>query len=58
VWAMASLSNSTADVLAGKLIMETVGLTAITGIFMSDFISGASDSGHRNDGFYWLAVGF
>ncbi len=58
VWAMASLSNSTADALAGKLIMETVGLTAITGIFMSDFISGASPSSDRNDGFYWLAVGF
>ena len=58
VWAMASLSNSTADVLSGKLTMETVGLSAITGIFMSDFLSGASNSSHTNDGFYWLAMGF
>jgi hypothetical protein len=58
VWALASLSNSTADVLSGKLVMETVGLTVINGVFMSDFISGASNSSHTNDGFYWLSFGF
>jgi|SRR5579872_955552 len=58
VWALASLSNSSADVLAGKSVMETVGLTITAGIFMADFISGASDSSHRNDGFYWMAIGF
>jgi hypothetical protein len=58
VWALASLSNSTADVNAGKLIMETVGVTAANGIFMSDFLSGASNSSHSNDGFYWVSIGF
>lgn len=58
VWALASLSNSSADVLAGKLVMETVGLTVVAGIFMSDFLSGASDSSHTNNGFYWVAIGF
>jgi len=58
VWAMASLSNSTADVNDGKLVMETVGLTSSIGIFMSDFLSGASDSSHANDGFYWFSIGF
>jgi hypothetical protein len=58
VWAIASLSNGAADVNAGKLVMETVGLTSATGVFMSDFLSGASNSSHPNDGFYWLAVGF
>jgi hypothetical protein len=58
VWAMASLSNSIADINDGKLIMETVGFTSATGIFMSDFISGAMDASHPNDGFYWLSIGF
>jgi hypothetical protein len=58
VWALASLSNSTADTLAGKLVMETVGFTITNGVFMSDFISGASDSSHTNDGFYWISAGF
>jgi hypothetical protein len=58
VWALASLSNSTADVNAGKLVMETVGFNSATGIFMSDFISGAMDASHTNDGFYWIAIGF
>ena len=55
---MASLSNSIADINDGKLIMETVGFTSATGIFMSDFISGAMDASHTNDGFYWLSIGF
>jgi hypothetical protein len=58
VWATASLSNTSADVNAGKLIMETVGVTIATGVFMSDFISGAMDASHANDGFYWLSIGF
>lgn len=58
VWAMASLSNGTADADAGKLIMETVGLTTASGVFMSDFLSGASNTSHTNDGFYWVSVGF
>jgi hypothetical protein len=58
VWATASLSNATADVTCGKLIMETVGFTPINGIFMADFISNASFTAHKNDGFYWLSVGF
>ena len=58
VWAMASLSNRTADINAGKLVMETVSLTTISGVFMSDFISGASDASHPNDGFYWVSIGF
>src|SRR5277367_826164 len=48
VWAMASLSNSAADPNAGKLVMETVGFTVATGVFMSDFLSGASDASHTN----------
>lgn len=58
VWALASLSNSTADVNCGKLVMETVGFTAANGIFMSDFISGAAITTHKNDGFYWVSLGF
>jgi len=58
VWAMAALSNSPADVLAGKLVMETVGVSLTFGLFMADFISGASPTSHVNDGFYWLAIGF
>jgi hypothetical protein len=58
VWAMASLSNGSADINCGKLIMETVGFTITDGVFMSDFISGASVLSHRNDGFYWLSIGF
>jgi hypothetical protein len=58
VWALASLSNSTADASEGKLIMETVGFTVATGVFMADFLSGASDASHPNDGFYWLSIGF
>ena len=58
VWAMASLSNTSADALAGKLVMETVGLTAISGIFMADLLSGSMPTTHTNDGFYWLAIGF
>ena len=38
--------------------METVGFTSATGIFMSDFLSGASVSTHTNDGFYWVSIGF
>jgi hypothetical protein len=58
VWSMASLSNSTADVNAGKLLMETVGVTTVSGVFMSDFLSGASNASHTNDGFYWVSIGF
>jgi len=58
VWASASLSNTSADALAGKLVMETVGLTAISGIFMSDLLSGSMPTTHANDGFYWIAIGF
>jgi hypothetical protein len=58
VWAMASLSNSTADISAGKLVMETVGFTSTTGVFMSDFISGAPDASHTNNGFYRVSIGF
>jgi hypothetical protein len=58
VWAMASLSNTSADALAGKLVMETVGLTAISGIFIADLLSGSMPSTHANDGFYWFAIGF
>jgi hypothetical protein len=35
-----------------------VGFTSATGIFMSDFISGAPDSSHPNNGFYWMSIGF
>jgi len=58
VWAMAALSNGAADIHAGKYVMETVGFTSATGIFMSDFLSGASLSTHTNDGFYWVSIGF
>ena len=58
VWAMASLSNTSADAFAGKLIMETVEFTAISGIFMSDLLSGSTPTTHTNDGFYWLSIGF
>jgi hypothetical protein len=58
VWALASLSNGAADTNCGKLIMETVGFTPATGIFMSDFISGSLVTAHKNDGFYWISLGF
>ena len=58
VWAMASLANSTADRNDGKLVMETVSFGAASGVFMSDFLSGAVDASHPNDGFYWFAIGF
>ena len=58
MWAMASLSNSTADINAGKLVLETAGFTSATGVFMSDFISGAPDASNTNNDFYWLSIGF
>ena len=58
VWAMASLSNSAADSLEGKLVMDTVGFSVTIGVFMANFLSGASASAHTNDGFYWVALGF
>jgi hypothetical protein len=58
VWAMASLSNSAADLQEGKQVMETVGFSVSIGVFMANFLSGASPSAHPNDGFYWVALGF
>jgi hypothetical protein len=58
VWAMASLSNSAADAQEGKQIMATVGVSVSIGIFMVNFLSGASPSADPNDGFYWVALGF
>jgi hypothetical protein len=58
VWAMASLSNSSADTLDGKLVMETVGFTKVSGVFMADLLSGSMPTTHANDGFYWLSIGF
>lgn len=58
VWAMAALSNSSANINCGKLVMETVGFTATAGTFMSDNIGGALSGQAPNDGFYWLAIGF
>jgi Putative tail fiber protein gp53-like, C-terminal len=58
VFALASLSNTTADKSCGKLVMETVGFTTTSGTFMSDYIGGASTGQDPNDGFYWVAIGF
>jgi hypothetical protein len=55
---MASLSNSAADAQEGKQIMVTVGVSVSIGIFMVNFLSGASPSADPNDGFYWVAPGF
>jgi|SRR5579862_2851917 len=58
VWAMASLSNSAADATEGKQVMATVGVSAAIGVFIVNFLSGASPSADPNDGFYWVSVGF
>ncbi len=58
VWAMAALSNSSANKSCGKLVMETVSFTTTTGTFMSDFIGGSTSTQAPNDGFYWIAIGF
>lgn len=58
LWALASLANSTADYLTGKLLMETVGYTTTQGTFFSTFIGGSDASQHKNNGFYWVSIGY
>ncbi len=59
MWALASLSNSSDADSAGHVVMETVSIHATQGIFKSDLVpDGTSAGAHRNDGFYWVSVGF
>ena len=58
LWAAATLSNAADDIHTGKLVMETVSVSAASGVFKSDFIGGSDQTQHVNDGFYWLAIGF
>lgn len=58
IWSMATLANSQAKVHTGKLIIDIVSFTRTAGIFRSDFIGGSDSDQTRNDGFYWMAIGF
>jgi len=57
LWSIATLANSEA-VNTGKVIIDVVSLTRTAGVFRSDRIGGALVTQKRNDGFYWMAIGF
>ena len=57
-WTSATLSNSSADFLCGRLVMETVSFSKTAGVFFSDYIGNSATNQDENDGFYWRAIGF